>query len=142
MENRRYTLDLQVWRPSPTVHSTGCYSLVGKTRFTSIELTNQVAFVTPLSGERIHFQPGDVVGFSVVEARKKDHGVVALRDREDERDGGYETETVWYGDEADRLPDPDCPYPIGTAGVLSTSMHAAPVVSPLYSELQLLAFIV
>ena len=33
-----YTLDLQVWRPSPTVDDstgTGCYSLVGNNRFSS-----------------------------------------------------------------------------------------------------------
>ena len=45
-----YTLDLQVWRPSPTVDdSTGAgqYSLVGNNRFTSISLSDQVAIVRP-----------------------------------------------------------------------------------------------
>ena len=40
-DQRLYTLDLQVWRPSPTVDDstgTGCYSLVGNNRFTSISL--------------------------------------------------------------------------------------------------------
>ena len=35
-----YTFDFQVWRPSPTVSTTGCYSLVGNNRFTSISLTD------------------------------------------------------------------------------------------------------
>ena len=60
-----YTLYLQVWRPSPTVQTTGCYSLVGNNRFTSVPLFNQVAVVTPLSEARIKFQPGDVLGFSL-----------------------------------------------------------------------------
>ena len=35
----QYSIDFQVWRPSPTVNTTdgtGCYSLVGNNRFTSI----------------------------------------------------------------------------------------------------------
>ena len=45
-----YSLDLQVWRPSPTVDDstgTGCYSLVGNNRFISIRLNDGVALVTP-----------------------------------------------------------------------------------------------
>ena len=60
-----YNLDLQVWRPSPTVQTTGCYSLVGINRFTSVSLTNSVAVVTPLPQEWIEFQPGDVLGFNI-----------------------------------------------------------------------------
>ena len=138
-----YTLDLQVWRPSPTVRSTGCYSLVGNNLFTSIALSDQVAFVTPQPLERINFQPGDVIGFSVAQDRERDmkKGVVILRDREERRDREYETEMVWYGHKDDQLADLDCPYPVGTAGVLSVSSDAAPVVSPLYSKLLLLSFI-
>ena len=53
-----YTLDLQVWRPSPTLNdstSTGCYSLVGNNRFTSISLSDQVARVTPSPQDYIQF---------------------------------------------------------------------------------------
>ena len=49
-DNRLYTLDLQVWRPSPTTvdDSTGSgqYILVGNNRFTEISLSNNVAQVT------------------------------------------------------------------------------------------------
>ena len=77
----RYALDLQVWRPSPTVNdSTGAgqYSLVGNNRFTSISLRSGVAIVTPSPQDYIQFQPGDVLGFYVEEARRDDEGVVVL----------------------------------------------------------------
>ena len=73
MHKNDYILDLQVWRPSPTVDdSTGAgqYSLVGNNRFTSISLpmgggASQVAILTPSSQAQdyIQFQPGDVLGF-------------------------------------------------------------------------------
>ena len=43
-DNRMYTLDLQVWRPSPTTvdgsTGSGQYILVGNNRFTEISLSN------------------------------------------------------------------------------------------------------
>ena len=63
-----FTLDLQVWRPSPTVDDstgTGCYSLVGNNRFTSISLRSGVAIVTPSPQDYIQFVCGDVLGFYV-----------------------------------------------------------------------------
>ena len=77
----RYTLDLQVWRPSPTVDDstgTGQYSLVGNNRFTSISLSGRVAIVSPSPQDYIQFQPGDVLGFYVEEARDGNDGVVVL----------------------------------------------------------------
>ena len=66
MHQMVYTLDLQVWKPSPTVDDssgTGCYSLVGNNRFTSISLgDDQVARVSPSPQDYIQFQPGDVLG--------------------------------------------------------------------------------
>ena len=62
MDQGEYTLDLQVWRPSPTVdNSTGAgyYGLVGNNRFTSISLSDQVVVVTPSPQGYIQFQPGD-----------------------------------------------------------------------------------
>ena len=53
-----YTLDLQVWRPSPTVNDstgTGQYSLVGNNRFTSISLSEELAIVTPSPQDYIQF---------------------------------------------------------------------------------------
>ena len=73
-----YTLDLQVWRPSATVDDstgTGQYSLVGNNRFISITLSDEVAIVTPSPQDYIQFQPGDVLGFYVEDARlTTDHG--------------------------------------------------------------------
>ena len=63
-----YTLDFQVWRPSPTVSTSsgaGCYSLVGSNKFTSISLANGLARVTPSPQDYIQFQSGDVLGFTM-----------------------------------------------------------------------------
>ena len=62
---RNYTVDFQVWRPSPTVDSTdtACYSLVGNNRFTLISIHSFLARATPLPQDYIQFQPGDVLGF-------------------------------------------------------------------------------
>ena len=75
-----YTLSLQVWRPSPSVQTIGCYSLVGNNHFTSVSLVNQVAIVTPMPQERIEFQPGDVLGISVENTNRDDGGAVLLMD--------------------------------------------------------------
>ena len=128
-----YTLDLQVWRPAPNVTSTGCYSLVGSNRFTSISLMNQVAVVTPLVQNRIQFESGDVLGFFVESARDNmpdDRGVVILGDRITPGDGGYETEEVWYADMSNPvIGNAICPFPVGSNRVLSSSTNAAPVIS-------------
>ena len=79
-----YALDLQVWRPSPTVITstgTGCYSLVGNNRFTSITPSSRVVLVTPSPQDYIQFQPGDVLGFYAEEApQRRGGGVVYLTD--------------------------------------------------------------
>ena len=59
---------------------TGCYSLVGNNRFTSVSLSGRVAVVTPLPQNRIQFQPGDVLGFYAENARGGDRGVAILCD--------------------------------------------------------------
>ena len=93
----RYTLDLQVWRPSPTVDDstgTGQYSLVGNNRFTSISLvlsTGLVARVTPSPQDYVQFQSGDVLGFYVEEARYGVDGVVVLTNP-----SSFTSEVVWY----------------------------------------------
>ena len=93
-DNRLYTLDLQVWRPSPTTvdDSTGSgqYILVGNNRFTSISLSGGVAQVTPSPRDQIQFQSGDVLGFFVEESRNDDRGVNVVTTAE------FTSETVWY----------------------------------------------
>ena len=98
----RYTLDLQVWRPSPTVDDstgtgTGQYSLVGNNRFTSISLSDQRAIVTPSPQDYIQFQPGDVLGFYVDSDVGNNDGVVALNS------SSFTSEVVWFASIAPTL---------------------------------------
>ena len=124
-----YTIHFQVWRPSPTVDDstvTGCYSLVGNNRFTSISLSNGVAVVTPSPQDYIQFQPGDVLGFYVEEARDDNDGIIVLTS------GSFTNELVWYASIAPTMAtsqNGDCPYSVGSSGVLSTLTRAAPVIS-------------
>ena len=132
-----YTLDLQVWRPSPTVnHSTGtgCYSLVGNNRFTSISLQSQgtveqAVTVTPSSQDYIPFRPGDVLGFYVNQNMtvETDDGVVVLTSP-----SRFSSELVWYASIVPSMTTSrlgDCPYSVGRNGVLDTTIRAAPVIS-------------
>ena len=127
-----YTLDLQVWRPSPTVDDstdTGCYSLVGNNRFTSILLTLNLVIVTPSPQDQVQFQPGDVIGFYVEEARVPNRGVAVLNEDVEPR---FTSELVWYASIAPAMAtsqNGDCPYSVGSNGVLNTLTRAAPVIS-------------
>ena len=131
--NERYDLNLQVWRPSPTVNNnttaaTGYYSLIGNNRFTSISLRDLVARVTPSPRDYIHFQPGDVLGIYVEDAKQGDDGVVVLTS------DSYSSELVWYASitasgSSTSAASVVCSYSIGSDGVLNTSVQAAPVIS-------------
>ena len=131
-----FDFDFQVWRPSPTINETGCYSLVDNLKVMSISIPSQlapsehVARVTPLPQYQLHFQPGDVLGFYVESHGEGSHpggddnnGVVLLNSAD------YTSELVWYGHASARRWSGSCPYPVGTSGVLSLSTHAAPVIS-------------
>ena len=130
----RFTFDFQVWRPSPTVNETGCYSLVNRfiVRSTSLPTTpiiSHVARVTPSPQDQLQFQPGDVIGFYVEShstISNNDNGVVVLNI------GSYTSELVWFG-HIDVTAQPSqygsCPYPVGTNGVLNSLTYAAPVIS-------------
>ena len=126
-----YTLDLQVWRPSPTVDDstgTGCYSLVGNNRFTSISLSDDVAQVTPSPQDYIMFRPGDVLGFYVEEAGRDSAGVVILTTSGDT--STFTSESVWYAiPSVTASQNGDCPYSVGSNGILNTLTRAAPVIS-------------
>ena len=128
-----YSIDFQVWRPSPTMDDstgTGCYSLVGNNRFTSIALINREARVTPSPGDYIQFQPGDVLGFYVeVVAKETDNGIVILNS---DMDDSFASERVWYASIAPAMAtsqNRNCPYSVGSSGVLNTLTRAAPVIS-------------
>ena len=125
-----YTLDLQVWRPSPTVddswttgNSTGQYSMVGNNRFTSISLSKSLARLTPSPQDYIQFEPGDVLGFYVEEARESGDGVVVLTS------SSFTSEVVWFASIAPTLATSQTTYSIGSSGDLGTATRAAPVIS-------------
>ena len=128
--NGEYTLIFQVWRPSPTVDvssGTGCYSLVGSNRFSQIRLSGSVAVVTPSPQDYILFRPGDVLGFYVEEARGDQHGVVVLTNP-----SSFTSEIVWYASIEPSMATSltgDCPYFVGSDGVLNTLTRAAPIIS-------------
>ena len=106
---------------------TGCYSLVGNNRFTSISLSGGVAVVTPSPQDYIQFQPGDVLGFYVEKANENHHGIV-LRTIP----SWLTSELVWFASlnpEATTSQTGDCPYSVGSTGVLNRLTRAAPVIS-------------
>ena len=125
-----YDLDLQVWRPSPTVGDStteSCvYSLVKNNPFTSSSLVNKDFSVTPPPGDYIQFQPGDVLGFYVERAGANNEGVVALTT------GSYSSYSVWLGSIAS--PNMNTIVTIGNNGGLSSLLHGAPVITISTSE--------
>ena len=125
-DDRWYTLDFQVWRPSPTTidDSTGSgqYILVGNNRYTSISLTNDIVRVTPRVQNQVQFQPGDVLGLHVEEARDSNRGVNVITR------STYTSETVWHAS-VPSLYDIGCPISAGSDGVLNTKLRGAPVIS-------------
>ena len=92
-----HIIHFQVWRPSPTVESDGCYSLVGENRFTSIMFSNDILSATPEATNYISVRPKDVVGFYSVANRDQNNEGVLLYPNLDE-------ETVWYHTGTDSEP--------------------------------------
>ena len=131
-----YFLDLQVWRPSPTVQESGCYSKIGSNSFMSISLDNRTAVnIIPPPQERIQFQHGDVLGFYVESSGRETNGVALLEDFNTTGDKGYETEEVWYANtERFIISNPNCLLAVGSRGLLNTFTRAAPVISVSISE--------
>ena len=126
IDDREYTLNLQVWRPSPTVGQTGSgvYSLVGNNRFTSISLDGRVAVpLLPSPSDYIQFQPGDVLGFYVEEAREDNNRGVAVLTTD-----SHTSELVWYASATSQTVA-GCPISVGSAGDLNTVLRGAPVIS-------------
>ena len=131
-ENKSKTFNfiLQVWRPSPTIQTDSCYSLINDYRITSIVInqTGPVATVTPPPQNQLQFEPGDVLGFYVEShgsgSSDDDNGVIVLNN------GSHTSELVWHGRITSLTSQSGgCPYRVGTSGLLSTSTHAAPVIS-------------
>ena len=124
-DEEEYTLNLQVWRPSPTVDQMGdgVYSLVGNNRFRSISPHGGAASSLVSSPSNyIQFQPGDVLGFNVEDARRNNRGVVVLAT------DSYTRESVWYAS-ATFQTVAGCSISVGSAGDLNTMLRGAPVIS-------------
>ena len=129
MDQRRYTLNLQVWRPTPTFpisgsYVSGRYNLVGNNRFTSISLSAGAVQVTPSPQDYIAFRPGDVLGFYVENARNSSMGVVVITS------ASAKSEYVWYTSVDPRnKPVSDCLIaPTGSNRLANTLTRAAPVI--------------
>ena len=124
MDNGRYTLNLQVWRPSPTVANT--YNLVGYNRFPALSLSNGGAVViSPSPRDYIPVQSGDVLGVHV-ESAKGNGGLVVLTT------DSYTRDSVWLASVTSQLGD--CPVSIGSNGQLNTPLQGAPVITADASE--------
>ena len=137
--NASFNFIFQVWRPSSSVNTTGCYDLVDDFLSSSISIATQpeskrVARVIPAPQDQLQFQPGDVLGFYVesygsTDKSDYDNGVVVLNN------GSHSSELVWFASvditaaRHSKSGMQSCPYPVGTNGVLSSSTHAAPVIS-------------
>ncbi|MCG8621930.1 MAG: hypothetical protein MJE68_08055, partial [Proteobacteria bacterium] len=82
----------------------------------------------PSSSDYIMFRPGDVLGFYVEEARWANNGIVILTTSDDT--STFTSEFVWYAiPSMTTSQNGDCPYSVGSNGVLGTSTRAAPVIS-------------
>lgn len=121
------TLNLQVWRPSPTEGSdtlgTGFYSLAGNERVSPISLTAGGIIVTPTPGKYAQFRPGDVLGFYLENIVNNDRGVVMLSSVT------YTSELVWYASIASQKGSCLNTISVGNSGDLNTLARAAPVMS-------------
>ena len=128
-DHRKYTLNLQVWRPSLTTESnnvgsfgSGCYSLVRNNRFTSISLSAGVVEVTPSPRDQIPFRPGDVLGFYVENARESDGGVVVITT------ASARSEIVWHASVVSLIGVNFLVSVGSNGGVLNTLTRAAPII--------------
>ena len=122
-----YTIDFQLWRPSPTTPQdnslgTGYYSLAGHNRFSPISLSYGVARgLSPSPQNYIQFQPGDVLGFYVEEDKHDNRGVVVLTT------DSYSSEVVWHASVGSQSIGSS--VSVGNNGDLSSMLTGAPVIS-------------
>ena len=108
------------------------YSLVGNNRFMSINVSGGLASATPSPQDRIHFQPGDILGFYMESDEHGDPGIVLKNDR------SYgDSEVVWHAS-MDRneaaLLRKGCPYTWllnggGNRELPISFTRAAPIIS-------------
>ena len=126
-----YDISFQVWRPKPPSlgGNDGCYNLIGVNHFPDIQLPNDNSGIltgTP-QNETIEVQPGDVVGFYLVNtAGHKNDGIQFAGDVT----SPYTTETVWFStDLLAPRPEAACTYTVGTSCLLNSFTSLAPLIT-------------
>ena len=102
---------------------------MGNNRFTSVSAPSGITVVTPSPRDYIGFQSGDVLGFYVEDVISSAYspGVVVLISPSQ-----FTSESVWFASiagTAKNSQNGDCPYSVGSNGVLNTLTQAAPVIS-------------
>ena len=124
-----YDITFQVWRPSPTLQKSGCYSLVGENRFTNILLgVEGLVNETPEPSNILSVQPGDVVGYYTFSRAQQDNstnGIQLVASRN--------LDMVWFHTSSRSEPvirgALNCPFRLGIDGILTKYIEAAPVLS-------------
>ena len=124
MHQNEYDIIFQVWRPSATVDSDRCYSMVGNNTFRNIELKFGGLVdeeVLPPLNSYITVEPGDVVGYRVNSNVRGEEQGIQLNDT-----SLYNSNDIWYYAEPPVPTDASCPYPVGENRDRSTLINATP----------------
>jgi len=134
-EERTYDITFQVWRPSPLVNETGCYSLVGQNAFQMFPFTiGGLVRLIPLPDTFITAQYGDVVGYLTTSRSGRNDGIQL------EKSHLYSSNEIWYQDidATSATTDGECPLPVGTETdrILTSLTTGAPMLRLDTSELQ------
>ena len=133
-EDRAYDITFQVWRPSPSVNETGCYSLVGQNVFRRFSFP-EGGFVRlmPSANTFITAQVGDVVGYLTTSRSGSNDGIQLENSRD------YSSNEIWYQDieATNAISSGECPLPVGTetGRILTSFTNAAPMLRLDTSEL-------
>ena len=128
-----YCIAFQVWRPnSPSlVDVDGCYTMIGAHYFPYIVLdpVDRAVRETPLASDKIHVQPGDVIGFRLLTPGilDEDDGIQLAED--------YTEESVWYATGNINSGIPTCPFPVGENRTLPSFTNLAPRITAAVCEL-------
>ncbi len=128
-----YDITFQLWRPSPTVNETGCYSLVGENQFKSVGISGGGLVTlspTPPANPFLVANAGDVVGYVTNSRRYRNEGIQL------EDGAGYSDNSIWYHDYgADGIlvynsMDSNCQVTVGTGTdkTLRRRANAAPML--------------
>ena len=123
-EGGAYSIAFQVWRP--TLSDGDRYVKVGENMFNSVTLSeDSLINVTPAANVRLHFQPGDVVGYYLENSEGSDGGL--------QLDSDFTQDIVWYAVGNTDLQS-ECVLKVGNTGDLSVSTTLGPIISLSFSE--------